>query len=182
MFPTQSSNMIMSSKGGITFMYRVGGIALHSGLLLVERDSGHGFCFVPGGRVEYGENAVGALGREMREELGEKVEIGRLFIVADNLFELDGYRFQEVGLYFLVEFAPGSGTPKREGVFEGVEPGTSFQWIPLDELEQANLLPALLRDRVRENPQCPEYVVHAHAEVWPGSTSPPSGGDRREQG
>lgn len=177
MFPTPSSNMIMSSKGGITFMYRVGGIAVQGGRLLVELDSARRFCFVPGGRVEYGESAVVALGREMREELGEKVEIGRLVIVVDNLFELDGYRFQEVGLYFLVEFAPGSGISKREGVFEGAEPGTSFQWIPLDELEQANLLPAFLRDRVRESPQSPEYVVHAHAEAWPGSASPPSGGD-----
>ena len=182
MFPTQSSNMIMSSNSGITFMYRVGGIVVQSGRLLVEWDAVHGFCFVPGGRVEYGESAAGALDREMREELGETVEIGRLLIVADNLFELDGYRFQEVGLYFLVEFAPGSGTPRREGVFEGVEPGTSFQWIPFDELEQANLLPAFLRDRVRENPQAPEYVVHAHAEAWPGSASPPSVGGRREQG
>ena len=131
--------------------------------------------------MEYGESAVVALGREMREELGEMVEIGRLVVVADNLFELDGYRFQEVGLYFLVELAPGSGIPKREGVFEGAEPGTSFQWIPLDELERANLLPALLRERVRESPQAPEYVVHAHAEAWPGSASSPSGGDRREQ-
>ena len=177
MFPTPNSNMIMSSNSGITFMYRVGGIVVRSDRLLVELGLHARFCFVPGGRVEYGESAVEALGREMREELGEKVEIGRLVIVADNLFELDGYRFQEVGLYFLVDFAPGSRIPKRENVFEGTEPGTSFQWIPLDELEQANLLPALLRDRVRESPQSPEYVVHAHAEAWPGSASPPSGGD-----
>ena len=162
MFPTPSSKMIMSSKGGITFMYRVGGIVVHSGRLLVERDAEHGFCFVPGGRVEYGESAVRALGREMREELGERADIGRLVVVADNLFELDGYRFQEVGLYFLVEFAPGSAILGRRGVFEGAEPGTSFQWIPLNDLEEANLLPRFLRDRVRENPQSPEYVVHAH--------------------
>lgn len=182
MFPTPSSNMIMSSKGGITFMYRVGGIAVRSDRLLVEWDSIRRFCFVPGGRVEYGESAVAALGREMREELGEKVEIGRLVIVADNLFELDGYRFQEAGLYFLVEFAPGSEIPEREGVFEGAEPGTSFQWIPLDELEQANLLPAFLRERVREYPKSPEYVVRAHVEAWSGPASPPTGGDRSEQG
>ena len=133
MFPTPSSNMIMSSKRGITFMYRVGGIAVHSGRMLVEQDAGHGFCFVPGGRVEYGENALGALAREMREEFGEEAKIGRLVVVADNLFELDGHRFQELGLYFLVEFATGSEIPGRDGDFEGTERGTVFQWIRLDE-------------------------------------------------
>ena len=160
MFPKPSSNMIMSSKREITFMYRVGAIAVHSGRLLVEQDAAHGFCFVPGGRVEYGENALAALAREMREEFGEEAEIGRLVVVADNLFELDGNRFQELGLYFLVEFAPGSEIPGREGEFEGTEPGIVFQWIDLDGLEEANLLPALLRGRVREIPQVPEYVSH----------------------
>ena len=46
-------------------MYRVGGIASYDGHLLVEHDARHGFCFVPGGRVEYGENAVEALAREL---------------------------------------------------------------------------------------------------------------------
>ena len=67
-----------------------GGIAVHNERLLVEHDSEHRFCFVPGGRVEYGENAMQALAREVREELGEDATIGRLALVTDNLFELDG--------------------------------------------------------------------------------------------
>ncbi len=62
--------MVMFSNGEITFMYRVGGIALHEGRLLVEQNLRHGFCFIPGGRVEYGENAVLALSRELQEEFG----------------------------------------------------------------------------------------------------------------
>ena len=80
--------MVMFSNGEITFIYRVGGIALHDGRLLVEQNLRHGFSFVPGGRVEYGENAVLALSRELQEEFGGDVQIGRLVIVADNLFEL----------------------------------------------------------------------------------------------
>lgn len=172
MFPTPFSNMIMSSNNGITFMYRVGGIAVHSGRLLVENDTGHGFCFVPGGRVEYGESAIRALEREMWEEFGESVKIGRLAVVADNLFELDGHRFQEVGLYFLVEFAPESEIPAREDDFQGAEPGTLFRWIPLDELGRANLLPAFLRERVREVPREPEYVSHPQNRPLPGPPLP----------
>ena len=156
-----TSEMIMMSDGEITFMYRVGGIAIYDGRLLVEHNLRHRFCFVPGGRVEYGENATDALGREVREELGEEVQIGRLVLVTDHLFELGGDRFQEVALYFLIEFAPGSKAPSREGVFEGKEPGTIFQWIRLGDVHYAELFPTFLRDRVRDLPQSPEYVVHA---------------------
>ncbi len=164
--------MIMSSNNGITFMYRAGGIAVHNGSLLVEMDIGHGFCFVPGGRVEYGESAFRALEREMCEEFGESVKIGRLVVVADNLFYLDGHRFQEIGLYFTVEFVSGSEITGRIGAFEGAEPDTLFQWIPLDELDTANLLPAFLRERVRELPREPEYVSHPQAGPLPGPSLP----------
>ena len=155
-----SGRMVMFSDGGLTFMYRVGGIAVHGERLLVERNVRQGFCFVPGGRVEYGESAVEALAREAREEFGEDVQIGRLVIAADNLFELDGIRYQEIGLYFLMEFASGSGILAHEGVFEAQEPGLRYQWLPLDELEDANLQPAFLIERVRAIPRATEYITH----------------------
>lgn len=156
-----SGQMVMFSHGDLTFMYRVGGIAVHGGRLLVERNVRNDFCFVPGGRVEYGESAVEALAREAREEFGEDVQIGRLVIAADNLFKLDGIRYQEIGLYFLMQFATGSGILAHDGAFEAEEPGLRYQWLPLDELEDANLQPAFLIERVRAIPQAAEYITHA---------------------
>ena len=59
-----ASQMIMSSHAGLTFMYRVGGILIHDDRLLVEWNAAGDYCFVPGGRVEYGETASAALRRE----------------------------------------------------------------------------------------------------------------------
>ena len=156
--------MVMFSNGEITFMYRVGGIAVHEGRLLVEHNVKHDFCFVPGGRVEYGENAVLALSRELDEEFGGNVEIGRLVIVADNLFELDKIRYQEVGMYFLMEFPPEHPILGRKGLFEAAEPNLVYQWLSLDELEEAELFPRFLRELVPDIPQTPRYVIQSHIE------------------
>ena len=156
--------MVMFSNGEITFMYRVGGIAVHEGRLLVEHNVRYGFCFTPGGRVEYGENAVQALSRELDEEFGGDVQIGPLVIVADNLFELDGIRYQEVDLYFVIEFPPEHPILGREGRFEATEPNLVYQWLPLDELQEADLKPQFLRELVRDIPQTPKYVVESEFE------------------
>ena len=156
--------MVMFSNGEITFMYRVGGIAVHDGRLLVEHNVKHDFCFVPGGRVEYGENAVQALSRELDEELGGGVQIGRLVIVADNLFELDGIRYQEVGMYFLVDIPREHPILGREGRFEAAEPNLVYEWLPLDRLEGEKLFPRFLRELVRDIPQTTKYVIQSDIE------------------
>ena len=159
-----TNEMVMFSNGEITFMYRVGGIAVHDGCLLVEHNVKHDFCFVPGGRVEYGENAVQALSRELDEEIGGGVEIGRLVIVADNLFELDGIRYQEVGMYFVLDFPREHPILGREGKFEAEEPNLVYEWLPLDRLEEEKLFPRFLRELVMDIPQTPKYVIQSDIE------------------
>ena len=165
--------MVMFSNGEITFMYRVGGIALHEGRLLVEHNLRHGFSFVPGGRVEYGENAVLALSRELQEEFGGDVQYRTARHRSyDNLFELDGVRYQEVGMYFMMEFPPGHYILGREGKFEAEEPNLVYQWLHLNELEEAELFPRFLRELVRDIPQTPKYVIQSDIDsCWTESYS-----------
>ena len=168
--------MIMFTHDGLTFMYRVGGIAIHDGRVLVEQAVRQGFCFLPGGRVEFGENAIAALQREIREELGEQAEVGRLLIAADSLFELDGRRYQEVNLYFLVELDGDSPILDRDGMFEGAESNVVLEWIPVDELERANLKPAFLHEHIRHLPSAPLYVIRD--DLGPESDGPPVSPDQ----
>ena len=113
------------------------------------------FCFVPGGRVEYGENAIEALGREVREELGKDIRIGRLVLVADNLFEMGGEWFQEITLYFLIDFLSGSLVFDRDGPFEGSESGTIFQWLPLDEVAKGQSATGISPKACDHGASCP---------------------------
>ena len=160
--------MIMFTHDGLTFMYRVGGVFIDEGRLLVEYAVGKGFCFLPGGRVEYGENAAAALRREAAEELGEPAEVDRLVIVADSLFELDGRRYQEVNLYFLMELSAKSAIRRRDGMFRGHDGDIRLGWIPLDGLERANLVPEFLRDHIRDLPSEPLYVIRDDLGTSPG--------------
>lgn len=54
-------------------------------MLVLDQDTDTGRSWsLPGGKVEPGETLAGALVREMREETGLDVEVGRLLYVCDH--------------------------------------------------------------------------------------------------
>jgi 8-oxo-dGTP diphosphatase len=83
----------------------------------------------PGGKVEPGEHPHAALVREVREELGCDLEVGRIH-------EVVFHAYPEFDLYMLVyEGRIAGGTPHPVQVAE-------VAWVPLTELPSLDLLPA----------------------------------------
>ena len=66
---------------------RVTGVVIEDGrILLLNQDTDTGRSWsLPGGKVEEGEPLATALVREMREETGLDVELGRLLYICDHL-------------------------------------------------------------------------------------------------
>ncbi|MEU8247273.1 NUDIX hydrolase [Nonomuraea sp. NPDC048916] len=66
---------------------RVTGVVIEDGrILLLDQDTDSGRSWsLPGGKIEPGEPIGDALVREMREETGIDVEVGRLLYVCDHL-------------------------------------------------------------------------------------------------
>ena len=59
--------------------------------ILLVKNRHHGEYTVPGGQVEIGENLIEALKREIREEAGVEVEVGKLICVSSNTCTYEGY-------------------------------------------------------------------------------------------
>jgi ADP-ribose pyrophosphatase YjhB (NUDIX family) len=158
--------MISFDQGTTRFNYRIVGVALNGNRVLLHRAEHENFWSLPGGRCEPLEPATETLKREMREEMGAEVQVERLLWVVENFFELGGKTYHELGLYFLMTFAPDSPLYEKteflgnEAFFADKELLLIFQWFPLDALEEIPLYPAFLRQGLRAIPETTQHVVH----------------------
>jgi len=66
------------------------------------------YCRPLGGAIEFGERAVDALAREIREELGVEIGEPRLLGVLENLFTLNGQRGHEIIFVYDARFVDKS--------------------------------------------------------------------------
>lgn len=152
--------MISVHLHGQRFQVRAAAVILHAGCALLHRAPGDGYWALPGGRVEVGEEASATIVREMREELGEEVECGRLLHVAENFFDLAGRRNHEIGFYFLVSLPEDSPHLDKARSYRGIESHLEleFRWFPITELAAVNLRPTFLPASLAADP-----LVFSHA-------------------
>ena len=155
--------MIQFDQDGLRFNYRVAGVAIHDGAVLVHRAGDDPFWTLPGGRAEIGETAEQTIKREMLEELSCDVEVLRLLWFIESFFEYDGLSYHEVALYFLFRFPAGS-MPMARNMFEVSDGGTplQFRWVPLEGETLVNfpLMPSFLALGLTDLPTSVTHVVH----------------------
>lgn len=152
--------MVVFEADETRFNYRVAGIALREGQVLLQYQAGMDHWCLPGGRVEFGETSINALRREMLEETEETVQVGRLLWVAESFFRSEEeQRYHELGFYYLMDFASTTSVmqaPKSIVMREGQELVT-FQWHEIADLDRVTLYPSFLVEGIQ---QLPEQIVH----------------------
>lgn len=123
------------SDRSIEFIAR--GLAIRDGRVLLCRNVKHGYYFLPGGHVEFGETAGDAIVREFKEESGSTVACGPAALVAEHLFERKKGPCHEVNVVFHVEL---------HGVeIKSLESKIEFEWVDLAQLNELDLRPTSIK-------------------------------------
>lgn len=142
---------ISYQTGGQRFNYRVCALFLKEGHILAMRDERSPYSYLPGGRVKLGETAEAAVLREVREELGIDARIVRPLWLNQAFFaeEVDGLRYHELCLYFLME-QERTGLWEKGPRFAGCERRHThmFEWLAFEELEEAYFYPLFLKREI----------------------------------
>jgi 8-oxo-dGTP pyrophosphatase MutT (NUDIX family) len=117
-------------------------IIRREGRILLNRYGLDDFWALPGGAIESGEFSPEGLVREMQEELGAKIEVGRLIWIVENLFEYRGTSYTEYGFYYEADWLPHR---IGDAEFAGEEPDQFFRWARNGEIASLDFRPAVLR-------------------------------------
>ncbi len=153
---------ILFRTKGFIFSYRVAGLLIRNGKILLQKPLNDDFAVI-GGHVSAFETAAQALKREYEEELHAHIRVGRLFAVGEVFFPWGEKPCHQIGLYYLVHLEDERDIP-LEGSFRGFDElggeriDLDYCWVSLEELKKGakvyplELIPHLLRD--------PGEVVH----------------------
>ena len=94
------SDILFTTEEAV-FSYRVAGICIQNGRILLQRAAepgGYAYAF-PGGHVAFGETNAQTLIREFKEEMGADISVERLQWVGEIFFPWDEKTCHQICLY-----------------------------------------------------------------------------------
>lgn len=147
---------ILYKDKDFVFSYRVGGILIHDGRILLQKPLNDDYSII-GGHVAAMETTAETLKREFAEELHADVVVGELMAVGEIFFPWDSRPCHQISLYYRVELTDPTEIP-LSGSFFGYDDldnqriDLEYCWVPLEQLTQIvvypqELIPHILSDR-----------------------------------
>jgi 8-oxo-dGTP pyrophosphatase MutT (NUDIX family) len=142
--------MISLPVEGALFNYRVAGVAIINGKVLLHKTPSDHFWSLPGGRAELFEFSKNTLVREMQEETGMHVEVSEMIWISENFFQYNDTRHHEIGFYFLMDIPD----LREQSDFLGIEGQDEllFRWFDVDHLESVRIYPEFLAQELARKP------------------------------
>ena len=144
------------------FNYRVAGLIINDGKILIMKDERSPYYYVPGGRVSLHEKSEDAIHREIKEELSTEISVDRLLWVKENFFEeeVSKERFHEICFFYLLSLKNkdllSKGNPFMENENGKIH---TYYWKTFDELQKLNVYPLFLKEKCYDLPQQITHLV-----------------------
>ncbi len=160
-------DILINMEEGI-FSYRVAGILIRNGMVLLQHPLNDPFHAFPGGHIRFGETSQEALIREFKEEVMADILPVRLVWVIESYFPLAIWaerRWHQICLYYLVSLCDERQMP-LEGRFEmpdKTEMSIShleFVWTPLSALHTLQVYPTNAQDKLEHLVDYPEHWIY----------------------
>lgn len=135
------------------FSYRVAGICIEDGKILLQKptnDDGYAF---PGGHVAFGETNEETLKREFTEETGIEISVGELKWVGEIFFDWGERRCHQICLYYEVKAEsalPDADKFTGKEHLEGRNFDIEFYLVPLEKIDGINLYPTNAKELLKD--------------------------------
>ena len=151
---------ILFQRDDWMFSYRTGVLLYRDNKILLQHIVGDDGFSIPGGHVSFGEFSRETLARELMEETGAAINVGRLAAVVELLWQWKKPCHQ-LNLYYLAELKNSDALPYRSFAAldelgqERME--LEFCWVDLDRLDQVRVYPACMKPYLH---QLPDHIIH----------------------
>ncbi|KAA0991541.1 NUDIX hydrolase [Dyadobacter aurulentus] len=155
--------MISLPVGDALFNYRVAGVAVLNGKVLLHKTPSDKFWSLPGGRAEIFEFSKDTLAREMQEETGLEVSVGELLWISENFFVYNGKKYHELGFYYLMEIH----ALEDQSDFLGAEGQDEllFKWINVSELAVNRIYPEFIAEELTKWPLLQKHFTSSFIDL-----------------
>jgi len=147
------------------FSYRVAGILIRDGMILLQRpanDTGYAF---PGGHVSFGETNEETLIREFKEEISVDICVDGLQWVAEIFFTWGDKQCHQICLFYRVSLCDESqlelsGTFHAIDELDKINVDLEFSWIPLSVVKEIELYPINAKEKLSEQSNQIEHFIY----------------------
>lgn len=142
------------------FVSRAIGIIKKDNQILVQGRKGKNGWGFPGGSIAYLENSEETIKREFEEEIGEKVQIDKLFAIVEDFFKFDSITVHQLSFYYILNLDKDSKYLNTDS-FDGIEEGKNlvFKWMNLDSEEIVK--PTVIFDALKQNSnEIKHYIIN----------------------
>lgn len=127
------------------FSLRSAALVIRDNRLLVAKNDKFDCFYIVGGGIHEDESSDKAVIRELYEETGYLFEIDKLIYIQERFYKVGNIRHHEVVFFYLMK---GTDIELQNGINTD-QLNEKLYWIPIEKLENINLVPAFLKIAVK---------------------------------